>query len=178
LLRRLFTSAGIRDDAASALVDAIGDWRDADDLKRLNGAEADDYRSAGYPYGPRNAAFESVDELGQVLGMNDALLERVRPALTIFFRRSQFDPATAPRAALEALNASDASKAAEVASVLSGSIGASSSAGTTVMLPQLAGRAFTIRARAATQRGVEAKLAATVRFTNDAQASFWVHAWE
>ncbi len=40
LMRALFVSAGLDDDAASALADAVADYRDEDDLVRLNGAEA------------------------------------------------------------------------------------------------------------------------------------------
>src|SRR5207248_8576431 len=64
LLRSLMTSVGGLDDqAASHVVDAILDWRDPDDAKRPNGAEADDYRAAGLKYGPSNAPVETVGEL-------------------------------------------------------------------------------------------------------------------
>ena len=45
LLRGLFTSVGGADpDLALRLVDAVMDWRDADDLRRPNGAEAAELR--------------------------------------------------------------------------------------------------------------------------------------
>ena len=44
------------------IVDSILDWRDADDLYRLNGAENEYYESLTYPYGTKNkcclAAYE------------------------------------------------------------------------------------------------------------------------
>ena len=48
LLKGLLQNVGGLDaDAAQHVVDAILDWRDADDLKRPNGAEAPDYRRPG-----------------------------------------------------------------------------------------------------------------------------------
>ena len=61
LLKGLLKSAGGLDETqASRLVDAIGDWKDPDDLRRANGAEAADYRAAGSPYLPANGAFETL----------------------------------------------------------------------------------------------------------------------
>ncbi len=51
LLQGLFLSAGLDQDAAATLVDAIADFRDADDLHRLQGAEDQDYADAGLPWG-------------------------------------------------------------------------------------------------------------------------------
>ena len=48
-----------RSDTAERVLEAILDWRDADELRRPNGAEADDYRAAGLKYVPTNARFES-----------------------------------------------------------------------------------------------------------------------
>jgi hypothetical protein len=48
LLRGVLQSAGGLDpDAAQRLLEAILDWRDPDELRRPNGAEAADYRAAG-----------------------------------------------------------------------------------------------------------------------------------
>ncbi len=67
LLTALFAGLGSTDDEARHYADAIIDFRDADDDKRLNGAERDDYHGKGA--GPKNAAFQSIDELDQVLGL-------------------------------------------------------------------------------------------------------------
>ena len=53
----LMVVGGVEDAKADRLVDAIADWRDPDDLKRPNGAEADDYRAAELKYVPANAPF-------------------------------------------------------------------------------------------------------------------------
>ena len=69
LLRSLFVNVGGADpDLAAHIVDAILDWRDADDLKRPNGAEEADYRAAGLKYKPANAPFETVSDLARVHG--------------------------------------------------------------------------------------------------------------
>jgi len=88
LLASLLTNAGFETGQADLLVDAILDWRDGDDFPRLNGAEASDYRIAELNYGPRNAPFETVDELRFVLGMTETLYAAVEPALTVYSGRS------------------------------------------------------------------------------------------
>ena len=103
LLRGLFLSVGLDEDASAALVDAIVDFRDKDDLHRLNGAEDRDYADAGLPYGAKDAPFEAVEELQQVLGMTRQIYQRVAPALTVHSGRRGIDPRVAPRAALLAL---------------------------------------------------------------------------
>ena len=104
LLKNLFqTTAGADADTATRLVDAIGDWKDADDLKRPQGAEAADYKAAGLSYTPANAPFETVAELQRVLGMTPALYAAVADSLTVFSRQPGVNPAYASRAVLLAL---------------------------------------------------------------------------
>ncbi len=94
LLRGLLKTAGGLDDAtAASLVDAIGDWKDADDLRRPNGAEAADYKAAGSPYVPANAPFETLPELQRVLGMTPALYAKVADSLTVHSRQAGINPA-------------------------------------------------------------------------------------
>jgi general secretion pathway protein K len=68
---------------ADAIADAIIDWRDEDDLTQLNGAEDGDYEAAGLTYGARDAPFQSVEELREVLGMTRELYQRLAPDLTV-----------------------------------------------------------------------------------------------
>jgi general secretion pathway protein K len=103
LLQSLFELAGLGPDEAAALVDAIVDFRDPDDLVRLNGAEDRDYAAAGLPWGAKDAPFEAVEELEQVLGMNLEIYRRVKPALSVFARRPGFNPHFAPAEVLLAL---------------------------------------------------------------------------
>jgi len=57
---KYFLEAGEQRDT---VVDSILDWRDPDDLHRINGAENDYYRSLSEPYDCKNADFDSVEEL-------------------------------------------------------------------------------------------------------------------
>ena len=84
LLVRVFQAAGLDNQAASALVDKVLDWRDSNPLKRLNGADAQDYRVAGSSSLPRKGPFQSIDELKLVMGMTPDLFRRVEPALTVY----------------------------------------------------------------------------------------------
>jgi general secretion pathway protein K len=104
LLRGLLKTAGGLDDAtAASLVDAIGDWKDADDLRRPNGAEAADYKAAGLPYVPANAPFETLPELLRVMGMTPALYAKVADSLTVHSRQAGVNPLYASRATLLAI---------------------------------------------------------------------------
>lgn len=103
LLKGLFKSAGLNDEAGVALLDAILDWRDRDGLRRANGAEEEQYRAAGRNYVPANAPFETVDELQRVLGMSPELYRRLAPALTVYSRQPGVNAAIAPREVLLAI---------------------------------------------------------------------------
>jgi len=100
LLRSLFISVGVSEQEADALVDAIQDWRDADELARTNGAERDQYEAAGLAYVPTNMNFFSVDELARVMGMTPALFQRVNVALTVHSGEGSVDSVSAPREVL------------------------------------------------------------------------------
>lgn len=118
LLRGLFLAAawtgpdgeilGLDPSEADALVDAIRDFADADDLKRLNGAEDRDYEAAGLPWGAKDAAFTAVEELQQVLGVTAPLYRAVAPALTVHTGSQGIDAKSAPREVLMALPGSEA----------------------------------------------------------------------
>ena len=63
-----------------ALRDAILDWRDPDELRRLNGAEDADYAAAGLDYSAKDAPFDSIEELSRVMGMTPAKMGLSIPA--------------------------------------------------------------------------------------------------
>ena len=99
----LQTAAELDADAAARLIDVIDDWKDADDLRRPNGAEAPDYQAAGLSYKPANAPFESVAELQRVLGMTPAIYGRIADSLTVHSRMAGINPAFASRTVLLAV---------------------------------------------------------------------------
>ena len=92
LLSRLMQVLGEPPDASDALAAAIVDWRDADDLGQpVGGAEDGDYAAAGRPYGAKDAPFETIAELEQVLGTTPDLYARLEPFLTLYSGRGQPD---------------------------------------------------------------------------------------
>lgn len=82
-LRELFLQALGDPELAQRLADAILDWRDGDDLRRLHGAERTEYQAAGWP-GPGNREFLVADELLGVFGMTPAIYGRIEPLITIY----------------------------------------------------------------------------------------------
>ena len=102
LLGGLLSAQSLEDEQTSALLDAIEDWRDPDDLKRLNGAELDEYLAAGRVVGPKNAPFENVIELLQVLGITPELYAAIAPELTVTGHKG-LNPETASLALLQSL---------------------------------------------------------------------------
>ncbi len=152
VLTTLLRSQDVDPDRATALTDSILDWRSPTGLHRLNGATNDEYAAAGLPYRPRHAAFQSVDELQLVLGMTPALFKRIRPALTVYTKRTMIDPALAPKEALLALynrNADEVDavlKARDQAGDMSQAIYASSHQSIINPGISLAGQAFDISA--------------------------------
>jgi general secretion pathway protein K len=65
--------------------------------------EAEDYKEAGYAYGPRQAPFQNVLELPLVLGIPPYIVERVLPLVTVFSGGAQIDVRVAPPEVLSAL---------------------------------------------------------------------------
>ncbi len=96
LLEGLLRAVELEPEERARLVDAIEDWKDANTLRRLNGAEDEDYQTAGLPYGPKNGKFENVEELLLVLGMTPALYRKLESALTVHSRKARINTAVAP----------------------------------------------------------------------------------
>jgi general secretion pathway protein K len=70
ILRRVLANLGVEEPRRTILVDSIMDWRDADDLHRVNGAENDYYRSLTPGYTAKNGPFDTVEDLLWVRGMS------------------------------------------------------------------------------------------------------------
>ncbi|MFO1322725.1 MAG: type II secretion system protein GspK [Burkholderiales bacterium] len=85
------------------VVDSILDWRDPDDIRRPNGAEAADYQMAGLAQKPSNGWFETVSEVARVMNVTPAIFARIADSLTVHSRQPGVNPATATRDVLLAL---------------------------------------------------------------------------
>nr|BAL55706.1 general secretion pathway protein K [uncultured Gammaproteobacteria bacterium] len=107
LLRAILTYLTQDPDRAAALASAILDWRDGDRDRRVNGAEADDYRAAGLNYEPADAPFDSVAEVGLVLGMTSELTQALLPLVTVYSGQAGINPYLAPKEVLLALPGMD-----------------------------------------------------------------------
>ena len=107
LLDKLLAGTGLQQEPRQALVDAILDWRDQDNLKHLNGAEDDDYRRAGLRWAARDGAFRSVEELRYVMGMSNQVFERLAPYLTIYSGQAGVELGFAPPWLLSVLSDSE-----------------------------------------------------------------------
>jgi len=104
LLTALFANAPVvSGNPAVNLASAILDWRDKDDLIRLNGAESKEYLEAGLKHTPRNKPFESLDELRLVLGINNDVFAWLAPLVTIYSGQAQVNLANASAEVLYAL---------------------------------------------------------------------------
>ncbi len=109
LLKNVFASAGVAEEDAVNIVAAVKDWTDADNLKRPNGAEADDYRASGKKTVPSNDFFIAIEELQNVMGVTPQIFSAVAPYLTVQSRSAGVDPMTASGALLSMVPGLDAS---------------------------------------------------------------------
>ena len=109
ILRNLFANLGLSMEEVDTIVDSIGDWRDADDLVRLHGAESDYYMSLPTPYKPRNADFQTLEELLLVKGVTPQILygggekKGVIDYLTVYSRSTRINVNAAPKEVLLAV---------------------------------------------------------------------------
>ena len=89
LMQALMVDLGVSSATAARLAAAIADWRTQGEQPLPLGAKAPLYAAAGRDYAPPGASFESLDELGAVLGMTPDVLALMRPHLTLY---SESDP--------------------------------------------------------------------------------------
>ncbi len=73
-LRQIFRNSGVEDSEIDTIIDSILDWRDPDNLHRLNGAEEDYYQSLPKPYSCKDGPFDTVEELLMVKGIKPEML--------------------------------------------------------------------------------------------------------
>lgn len=104
----LAIAGGVERPAATVLAQRIVDWRDPDDVPLAQGAEDDAYIAAQSPFRTRGDAFDSPEDLLQVLGFDFALYERLRGLLTVESNGGgRVNPLSAPPAVLRVLAGGD-----------------------------------------------------------------------
>lgn len=170
ILVNLFMSKGVALEQAEALGAAIADWCDPDDLTQPNGAEIEDYKAAGLSYGPKNAPFDTVSELQQVLGMNYELFSKVEPALTIYSGRSSPNAGAAPLEALQAMYPDASPEELQALIQMRQSMSPNDLAGAGLTLPDGTplmagggGLTYSVKSRAKLPNGASTTLDATIR---------------
>jgi general secretion pathway protein K len=171
----MFTGHGLELGDAELLAAAVMDWRDTDELERVNGAEEEAYLAAGLQIGPANRPFMMTEELLQVIGMPYELYRRLEPGITVFSRAGEPDPAFAPVEALMALPDITYEEALEFvaernARQAGDDLGATLPNGLLV-LEQSRGVTYSITARATMPNGVWEQLQATIRLGGNRSGS-------
>ena len=180
LLEALFASAGLAPEQAQALAAAVEDWRDADELRRPNGAEEPEYRAAGKPYGPSNRRFETVEELQLVLGVSATLYEAVADRLTVFSGQPGIDSQTAPRSVLSiipGLGEASATAILEARESAPGTIMMASAIASPYFNPANTST-FSIHSEGRSRGGAVHAGEAIVRLTGDLQTPYLVLRWK
>ncbi|MBV8505473.1 MAG: general secretion pathway protein GspK [Alphaproteobacteria bacterium] len=84
LLEALLRVTGSDADTARRIATAISGSVGSAALPGQQEGLVAEYRAAGLDYGPPSAPFETLGELGRVLGMTPAVLAAIRPHLTLF----------------------------------------------------------------------------------------------
>lgn len=107
-LQSLIAYGHVEPEKQTALVSAILDWRDPDDLINVEGAEKEEYEEAKLKYQPRNKPFRSVEELQMVLGMDPSILKWIEPLITVYSGSAQVDLSQASKEVLLAIPGLDA----------------------------------------------------------------------
>jgi len=174
-MANMLSGHGLELDAADLLAAAVMDWRDEDELERVNGAEEEAYFSAGLEMGPANRPFMMTEELLQVIGMEYELYRKLEPGITVFSRAGEPDPAFAPVEALMALPDITYEEALNFVQERNSqqpgdSLGTELPNGLVVM-EQGRGVTYSIQARATMPNGVWEQLHATIRLGGNRSGS-------
>ena len=101
LIRNFLMVLGAADEVASQAADRIIAWRTKP--TDTSGSEDALYRAAGRSYSPRQAPFAHINELGLVLNLPPALVERALPFVTVFSGASGVDVLNAEPEVIAAL---------------------------------------------------------------------------
>ncbi|MCG8068592.1 MAG: type II secretion system protein GspK [Candidatus Thiodiazotropha taylori] len=175
-LNRLFVLISDDPEERNALVDRLHDWRDADDLRRLNGAEDKDYRAAGYDYATAGKDLTSLEELAYVMGFDAARVNLLRPYVTLNSDTATVDYRFASEQ-LTALLTSTGQSGSELTEALDqldselADLDLSQGGGTSQS------KVFRIEVNARTKQGGHARIVADVGLKNRGRIPYSIHSW-
>ncbi|MCG7971720.1 MAG: type II secretion system protein GspK [Candidatus Thiodiazotropha taylori] len=175
-LNRLFVLISDDPEERNALVDRLNDWRDADDLRRLHGAEDKDYRAAGYDYATAGKDLSSLEELAYVMGFDAARVNRLRPYITLNSDTATVDYRFASEQ-LTALLTSTGQSGSELTEALDqldselADLDLSQGGGTSQS------KVFRIEVNARTKQGGHARIVADVGLKNRGRIPYSIHSW-
>ena len=183
LLQALMSHAPVTAEQQTKIVNAILDWRDPDDLVHIDGAEKKEYQDAGLSYQPRNQAFQSIEELQLVLGVDELVFKWIEPLITIYSGQAQVNLQLAAKEVLQVMPGLDAALVDEfiakrLESVKNGlpapvfplSAGQNPAGGQTDTLA--------IVSEALMTDGTSARISALIKPSNDERSPFQVLKWQ
>jgi general secretion pathway protein K len=183
LLQTLMSHAPVAAEQQTKIVNAILDWRDPDDLVHIDGAEKKEYQDAGLSYQPRNQAFQSIEELQLVLGVDEQVFKWIEPLITIYSGQAQVNLQLAAKEVLQVMPGLDAALVDEfiakrLESVKNGlpapvfplSAGQNPTGGQTDTLA--------IVSEALMTDGTSARISALIKPSNDERSPFQVLKWQ
>lgn len=173
LLVALFAANGWPQADAEAFVARIGDWTDPDDDPAEGGSEVREYLAAGRNYGPRNAPFESVEELRQVLG-GAGVSTGILDALSVYTHARLPDRTTAVPAMKRALAWADLHRLGNHPWLTSSHRSSGATLGATTA--SIAGQVVRVRACAKSQQASHCRLA-IARITGNPEKPFEILLW-
>lgn len=96
LLAALLRALGVSLQDAVGIANAMVVWRTPGEQPEQPGPRAAQYRIAGRSYGPPGEPFQSLDEIGLVLGMTPDILARLVPFLSLYNQEIVNRAAAAP----------------------------------------------------------------------------------
>ena len=166
LLQTLTTALNVEQERQELIVAAILDWRDADDLKHLGGAEDSDYVSRGYPWTPRDNEFSSVEELRYVMGMTQQLFNEMAPFTTVYSEQAGINLEFAAPFLINAMNGQDVVPASSNRSLMNAQTVAATGSGT-----------YHIYVSSTNDEGVGASAEAVIRISDSSEKPYQVLYW-
>ena len=175
LLATFFAGLGASSDQAAQYTDRVLDFRDGNNGTRPQGTERAGYVSGGSNISPKNGAFDTVDELSQVLGLAPELTARAKPFATVHSGLTGIDGSVASSGLVAIFDAASLQSAA-------GGLTSSAAAFGDARLPARFStrsnqRAYTIHALARMASGVQYVTQAIVEFPVRSEQGYVLRQW-